>query len=122
MPVSQPSQLDPAALERLRRLGGEEFTRKMIDLFLSYSAQKIGEARRALEAANLDAVAKAAHPIKSSAGNVGAVIVQDLASRIERLALQSQGESLAKLMEELEQAFEAVKLELESRPHAGGRD
>src|SRR6185369_5296333 len=76
MPVSQPSQLDPVALERLRRLGGEEFTRKMIDLFLSYSAQKIGEARRALEAANLDAVAKAAHPVRSSAGNVGAVIVQ----------------------------------------------
>ena len=115
MPSNQPSQLDPAALERLRRLGGEEFTRKMIDLFLSYSAQKIGEARRALEAANLDAVAKAAHPVRSGAGNVGAVIVENLATRIEQLALQSQGESLAKLMEELEQAFASVKLELESK-------
>jgi hypothetical protein len=48
------------------------------------------------------------------------VIVQDLAARIERLALDSQGDSLGKLMEELEQAFASVKLELETRPRAEG--
>ena len=113
--MNQPCQIDPAALERLRRLGGDEFTLKMIDLFVSYGAQKIGEARHALEAANSVEVAKAMHAIKSSAGNVGALEVENLATRIERLALQTQGASVATLMEELELSFARTKLELETR-------
>ena len=74
--MSQPGQIDPAALERLRRMGGDDFTLKMTDLFLSYGAQKIGEARQALQAANPAGVAKAVHAIKSSAGNAGAIEVQ----------------------------------------------
>jgi HPt (histidine-containing phosphotransfer) domain-containing protein len=112
-----PASLDPAALDRLRRLGGEEFTRKMTDLFLSYGAQKIAEARLALDGANLAGVAKAVHPIKSSAGNVGASLVQDLATRIERLALDSRPDTLPALMKEIEQAFAAVKAELENVKH-----
>jgi HPt (histidine-containing phosphotransfer) domain-containing protein len=111
--MNQSRLLDSAALERLRRLGGDEFVLKMIDLFLSYSAQKIIEMRQAFEAANLPAVANSAHPIKSSAGNVGALEVQDLATQIESQALQSQGDSLGVLIAELEQAFARVKLELE---------
>ena len=114
--MDQTPHLDPAALERLRRLGGDEFTLKMTNLFLSYGAQKIGEARHAFDAANLAAVAKAVHPIKSSAGNVGALQVQDLATRVEQLALQSQAEPLAVLLGELEQAFARVKIELDKKP------
>jgi len=117
--MNQPCQLDPAALERLRRLGGDEFILKMTDLFLSYSAQKIGEARQALEAANPADLAKAMHAMRSSAGNVGALEVQDLAARIERLATQSQTHSLAALMQELELAFARTKLELENRRQVG---
>jgi HPt (histidine-containing phosphotransfer) domain-containing protein len=113
--MNPPCQLDPAALERLRRLGGDAFVLKMTDLFLSYGGQKIEEGRQALEAANLAGVAAAVHAIKSSAGNVGASVVQDLARRIEQLALQSQGDSLPGLMQELELSFARTKLELESR-------
>jgi HPt (histidine-containing phosphotransfer) domain-containing protein len=109
------TQLDPAALERLRRLGGDAFTLKMTSLFLSYGAQKIGEARRALDAANLADLANAVHPIKSSAGNIGAVQVQHFAAQLEQLALDSQAETLPSLMANLEQAFASVKLELENK-------
>jgi len=122
--MNQPTQIDPAALERLRRLGGEEFALKMTDLFLSYGAQKIGEARQSLEQSNPTEVAKALHAIKSSAGNVGALEVQDLAARIEQLATQSQSDSLATLMQQLELSFARTKLELEtnrqSQAHATG--
>jgi HPt (histidine-containing phosphotransfer) domain-containing protein len=110
-----PSQIDPAALERLRRLGGEEFVGKMAELFLSYGAQKISEARQASNAADLAAVAKAAHAIKSSAGNIGASQVQDLATRMERLALEAQAEQVAALMSELEEAFARVEVELKAK-------
>jgi len=117
--MNQPCHIDPAALDRLRRLGGDEFAARMIDLFGSFGAQKIGEARRALEEANRAEVAKRMHSMKSSAGNVGAVEVQDLAARLEQLALQSQG-SLATVLQELELSFARTKLELESRIQARG--
>ena len=113
--MSQPGQIDPAALERLRRMGGDDFALKMTDLFVSYGAQKIGETRQALQAANPAGVATAVHAIKSSAGNVGAIEVQALAARIEQVALQSPADSLAALVQELEQSFARTKLELENR-------
>ncbi len=116
--MNEPSPLDPAALERLRRLGGDEFAAKMVELFLSYTAQKLAEARQALADGKLAAVANAVHPIQSSAGNVGASRVQELAARIESLASDAPGDSLAPLVSELGEAFEAVKLELAEQKHA----
>lgn len=116
--MNEPSPLDPAALERLRRLGGDEFAAKMVALFLSYTAEKLAEARQALADGKLAAVAKAVHPIQSSAGNVGAGRVQELAARIESRASDAPGDSLAPLVSELAEAFEAVKLELDEQKHA----
>jgi len=44
-PMSEFSPLDLSALERLHRLGGDDFTRKMIELFLDYGGTKLDEAR-----------------------------------------------------------------------------
>jgi CheY-like chemotaxis protein len=116
--------LDPAALQRLRRLGGEAFEGQMIDVFLQYAGAKVVEVRAAHASGNLDELAKAAHPLKSSAGNVGASRVQDLATRIEMLAHQAEAAPLTALVGELECAFAAVKPELEKHKHelnvAGG--
>jgi HPt (histidine-containing phosphotransfer) domain-containing protein len=67
--MNEPSTFNPAAIERLCRLGGEKFAVEMIDLFFSYGAKKVAEARQAREAGNLTALADAAHPLKSSAGS-----------------------------------------------------
>lgn len=111
--MSESPNLDPAALERLHRWGGSAFVGKMIDLFVEYAGAKIREARAAHTAGNLVGVADAVHPIKSSAGNVGAVRVQQLATRLETLARQAGSTSLAGLLDELEEAFGAAKPELE---------
>lgn len=107
--------LDPAAIERLMRLGGAAFVCKMIDLFLSYAAEKIGEARRALDAGDWMALSKAVHPIRSSAGNIGAVRVQELAQQLEQLSQRGESGPLSVLVGELEAAFAAVKPELERK-------
>ena len=111
--MNETSNLDPAAMDRLQRLGGDEFVRKMIGLFVDYAAEKITAARQAMAEDNLPAVADAAHPIKSSAGNVGARKVQEIAQRIEQSARQSQREALPGLIAELEAAFAAAKTDLE---------
>ena len=113
--MSQLPNLDPAALQRLQRLGDNAFVCKMIDLFQEYSGQKVAEARAAQVAGNLTGVEKAVHPIKSSAGNVGARRIQELARQIEELARQGHVETLAASLTELEQAFALVKPELEEK-------
>jgi HPt (histidine-containing phosphotransfer) domain-containing protein len=111
--MNEISQLDPAAIERLQRLGGRAFVVKMIDLFSSYGAEKLAAAKSAGQAGNLAGIADAVHPIKSSAGNIGARRVQELAQQIEQRARQSDGASLPGLLDELDAAFVAAKHELE---------
>jgi HPt (histidine-containing phosphotransfer) domain-containing protein len=113
--MNESRNLDPVALQRLQRLGGDAFACKMIDLFLEYAAKRTAEARAAHDAGNFVAVEKAVHPLKSSAGNVGASRIQELAARIEALAEQGPSEALAAALGELEQAFVAIKPELEEK-------
>lgn len=113
--------LDPAALERLRRLGGDAFLREMIGLFLDYAGRKVAEARQAGTEGNLPAIQQAAHPIKSSAGNVGATRVQALAAKVEQEARDGQVEALQGSLAELEAAFQeasaALTAELSPAPN-----
>jgi HPt (histidine-containing phosphotransfer) domain-containing protein len=112
-PESNPMQV--AAIERLRKLGGDEFVKQMIDLFLDYTETKIADARKAGAAGDLAALAKAVHPIKSSAGNIGANRVQELAARLEQLGKQpTGGGELNRLLGELEFAFAEAKQVLEA--------
>ena len=111
----EPRTLDAGALQRLQRLGGDAFVCKMIDLFLDYAGKRIVEARSAQTAGDFGRVEQAVHPLKSSAGNIGARHVQALATRIEELAEQGQGPALALSLSELEAAFAAVKPELEEK-------
>jgi len=113
--MNETRSLDPAALERLHRLGGEVFVGKMIELFVDYAGGKVAAARQAQVAGNWGGVQEAVHPIKSSAGNVGACRVQELAQQIEQLAKQGQEDALPALIGELEMAFDAVKVELTQR-------
>ena len=111
--MSEPSTFNPAAIERLFKLGGQKFTLDMIELFGSYGAKKLAEAHQARQAGNLVALAAAAHPLKSSAGNVGAVRVQELAAQVELSAQEQKAELAGTQLEELERAFAEARTFLE---------
>ena len=112
--MNDSSPCDPAAIERLLKLGGPKFTLEMIDLFGSYGAKKIAEARQARQAGNLAALAEAAHPLRSSAGNVGAVRVQELATQLESSARESKADLAGAQLDELERAFGEARSFLEA--------
>ena len=112
--MNESRPIDPAAIERLLKLGGPKFTLEMIDLFGSYGGKKIAEAHQARQAGNLTALADAAHPLKSSAGNVGAVRVQELAAQVERSARDQKAELAGAQLDELERAFAEARLFLEA--------
>jgi two-component system, sensor histidine kinase and response regulator len=111
--MNESKPCDPAAIERLLKLGGPKFTLEMIDLFGSYGAKKVAEARAAQQAGKLAALAEAAHPLKSSAGNVGAVRVQELAAQLESSAREAKAELAGAQLDELERAFAEARLLLE---------
>jgi len=112
--VDETKTLDPAALERLRKLGGNKFAGDMIDLFLSYGGKQVAEARAAWQAGHLAGVAGAAHALKSSAGNVGAGQVQKLAAQAEQAAKDASSEAAGAAVAALEQAFAETKPLLEA--------
>ena len=112
--MNEPVTLDPAAIERLRKLGGDKFAAEMIGLFFSYGGKKMDEARQAQQAGNMADVASAAHPLKSSAGNVGALRVQSLAALVEQSAKAGNSEAVAAQMKEFEKAYAEAKALLET--------
>ena len=105
--------VDTKALERLRQLGGNELVLKMIDLFSSHAQSIVTQALAAFNAGDLEGVERAAHSIKSSAGNVGAVEVRQLAERIEEAAHMGDTSILQGLVTGLEHAFRRATARLD---------
>jgi len=112
--MSQDPPIHSAAIDRLMKLGGAKFTLEMISLFHSYGAKKMDEARQAWEGRDFKALSAATHPLKSSAGNVGATRVQMLASSVESLAAAGNADAAGAQFSELEQAFAEAVTALES--------
>lgn len=112
--MSQEPPIDSSAIDRLLKLGGVKFTLEMISLFHSYGTKKMDEARQAWAGRDLKALSAAVHPLKSSAGNVGAQRVQTLATSVESLAAAGSAEPAGAQFSELERAFAEALTALES--------
>jgi CheY-like chemotaxis protein/HPt (histidine-containing phosphotransfer) domain-containing protein len=93
---------------------GRSIRREMVDLFVRYVHTQLCNAQAAAVARDCAGVAKAVHPIRSSAGNVGASRVQELAARLEQTALKQELPEMKRLLGELEAAFAEVKPRLEA--------
>lgn len=110
--------LDPAALARLDRLGGERLVRRMVELFVELGEVRVAAAREGLASGDLDAVERAAHSLKSSAGNLGAGRLQAVAERVETRAERAGGAGagdggLEDLVDRLAAAFAEARRALE---------
>ena len=107
-------ELAPDALERLAEWGGDELVSKMVELFLQVTPDRVQAIRSGLRDEDMKKVERGAHSLRSSAGNLGAKRVQELAGRIEELASLGNREGLAPLVGELETHFRATVQELEA--------
>jgi CheY-like chemotaxis protein len=120
---AQSSLVDEAALTRLYRLGGQQFALDMLDLFLSYGGEKLTEARLAWKSGSLETLADSVHPIKSSAGNIGATRIQALCAAIEQAVKEQNTSSLEQQVNDLERAFAEVRPHLErEKARLSGKD
>jgi HPt (histidine-containing phosphotransfer) domain-containing protein len=111
--------LDKAALERLRRIGGQEFLVEMIDLFLDHGPQRLDGIRDGMDVGDATQVFQSAHSLKSTAGSLGGQVVQGLAQEIETLAADGDLDQAVPLVERLVVKFDEFRMRLErerSRP------
>lgn len=113
-------RFEDAALERLESLGGASLVREMGALFVSLGAERVAAARAGVTYGDLDTIERAAHSLKSSAGNVGAVELQALAEAVERAAAEGRREDAAEGVDALEAAFEAARRHIEERTKGYG--
>lgn len=115
--------MDPAALERLNRIGGQGFLVEMVELFLEHAPQRLATANEALAEGDLKTVYRAAHSLKSTAANVGAARLQALAAELEERAAAGDAAVAGPMLEELNRRYERVRPDLErERDRRNGRD
>ncbi|MEJ2678243.1 MAG: Hpt domain-containing protein [Gemmatimonadota bacterium] len=112
--MNQPEMtLDMAAVERLRRLGGQEFLVELIDLFLVHGPERLEAIRSGMGGGDATLVFQASHSLKSTAGSLGGRVVQDLAQEIETLAADGDLEQAAPIVERLVENFDEFRARLE---------
>jgi HPt (histidine-containing phosphotransfer) domain-containing protein len=92
--------------------GDTELLVDLIDMFLSDGPAKLRGVRDGLAAGDFEQVERAAHSLKGSAGNLGAVKLQDVSEAIQLASNAKAVSPLPQLATELEQTYREAEVEL----------
>ena len=111
MPID-PTIIDPAALKRLEDWGGSSLSKEIVRLFLENGPSRVDQIRGAMDGEDLDEPERGAHSLKSSAANVGAQLLQQVASELELAASGGDLQLVRELIPNLEQAYAQATREL----------
>jgi len=85
--------IDPQSIENLRALNpgdDDAFLREIAGIFLEDTPQRIAELDQSLLEGDVSRFTRAAHSIKGSSSNLGALVLQAAAEKLEQRA-RSQG-------------------------------
>lgn len=113
--MSETSAIDPQAIENLRALNpgdNDEFLREIAGIFLEDTPLRMNELDQSLAAGDIATFTRAAHSIKGSSANLGAIGLRAVAEKLEH---QSRTEGLGNvtgLLADLRQEFIRAQTEL----------
>lgn len=105
--------IDPQSIENLRALNpddGDEFLREIAGIFFEDTPNRIAELDQSLASGDLSKFTRAAHSIKGSSSNLGAMALRAAAEKLEQQAI-------ARGLADVATHLAAVKAEF-SRAHA----
>jgi HPt (histidine-containing phosphotransfer) domain-containing protein len=105
---------DATVVPELRRMIGARSVREILSLFFENAPRRIEAVRAGLAEGDLDRVAFELHALKSSAGMLGALELQELAEPMERLARKRQADAVAAVMQRLAEAYARAESRLRS--------
>lgn len=109
------SVIDPQAIENLRSLNpgdGDEFLREIVGIFLEDTPQRIAELDQSLAASDGPKFIRAAHSIKGSSANLGAILLRAAAEKLEHQSRTQGLANLAGLVVEVKTEFRRAEDEL----------
>jgi HPt (histidine-containing phosphotransfer) domain-containing protein len=96
--------LDPAALEGLRGIGGDELVADLVDTFLGDAPSLLA----ALRGTDAKEVRRAAHTLKSNGATFGAATLADLCGELEQQAKEGDLAGAPDLADRIEAEYELV--------------
>ena len=115
--MSDPAVIDPEAIENLRSLNpgdNDEFLREITGIFLQDTPLRIAELDQSLAAGDAAKFTRAAHSIKGSSANLGALALRAVAEKLEH---ESRTKGLAaanSMLDQLKAEFARAQDELNS--------
>lgn len=112
--MSEPPVIDSEAINNLRELSPDdpEFLVEIIDIFLADTPQRITELETCLQKQDVDTFTRAAHSIKGSAANLGALRLRAAAEELEHHSRASGLTETDTMIAEIKSRFAEAKTEL----------
>jgi HPt (histidine-containing phosphotransfer) domain-containing protein len=107
--------IDPQAIENLRSLNpgdNDEFLREIASIFLEDTPLRIAELEQSLVAGDLAKFTRAAHSIKGSSANLGALTLRAVAEKIEHQARTNGIAAAAGFVPDVKTEFVRAQAEL----------
>lgn len=111
-----PLTVDPEAIANLRALSpddGDVFLKEIIGIFLEDTPKRIAELKSSRATGLVPDFVRAAHSIKGSSSNVGAMELRAIAEHLEHHARKEGLAGVEPHVAALETAFERTKAELD---------
>ena len=116
MTSSEPGDvLDMNVIDSLRELGGDsdpDLLVELIDLFLADAPQHVEVIEAALESGDAKALEHAAHSLKSSCANIGALQMSSLCFDLEVMGREQRIEDRPEMASEIRERFSSVQAAL----------
>lgn len=117
-PVQNDLVIDEDVLEEIRQMSGEqapELINNIMELYLQQTPGLIDDIQHGTAAGDADRVFRAAHALKSSSANIGAVKVSEIAHQVEKLGRHNRVDHIPQHLDTLLECYEQARLNLKSR-------
>jgi len=112
------SVLDPAVTERLRDLAtatAPSVLTEIYEAFLGSTVDYLAAMRQAAQAGDADGLRNAAHALKGASANVGGRTMAEISRQLEALGHLQSVPGADELIEQLEQEFARVRIEIQNQ-------
>jgi HPt (histidine-containing phosphotransfer) domain-containing protein len=107
--------IDPQAIDNLRALNpgdNDEFLREIAGIFLEDTPQRLAELDQSLQAGDVAKFTRAAHSIKGSSANLGAMALRAVAEKLEHHSRKEGLVGVTALVAEVKSEFLRAQGEL----------
>lgn len=108
------AHLDKTALDKLRKLGGDEFVSELVETFLKDAPERVEAALSAGEKEDWEGVERATHSLASSAAMMGAGELHDIGRSIEHRCADKKTEGVPADLARMASLYQEYALQLQA--------